>query len=175
MHFSTRPVLEQHSVFRSHDAEETRAFLSGKGFNLDIAGGRSGRLDVHMNGVYLPGSSPGRDCTYIGYVQYGAAVAVAAGPERHDYWVQFPIRGSLEMTLGRHTTAHDSTCACVVSPTRRTLMRSDEGSARLHVSLKRAVLTRQLAAFIDEPPRGFSCARLRTARDASGRQHPTGI
>src|SRR5262245_45617176 len=135
MNSGTRPLLERHEVFRSHDAEETRAFLDGKGFRLrDLPHGSAVQLDVRLHGVYLPGSSPGRDCTYIGYIQYGAPVAVSAGPERQDYWVELPVQGHLEVTEGQDRTVHDSTRGCVMSPTRYNrfnLIRSEGCSARI--------------------------------------------
>ena len=52
-------------VVVDRDAEETRAFLDNKGYRFDPALRPRDRLDVRLNGLYLPG-------LYIGYVQYGA-------------------------------------------------------------------------------------------------------
>jgi hypothetical protein len=75
------PLLERQRIFASGDAEETRAFLRGKEFRFEVAPRDAAALDVHINGVYLPG-------IFIGYIQYGAPVSVRATPARDDYWIQ---------------------------------------------------------------------------------------
>jgi hypothetical protein len=76
------PLLENRSVFRSRDPDETRAFLTSKDFRFDVPARETASLDARFNGVYLPGM-------YLGYVQYGASVVVRAAG-RDDYWIQLP-------------------------------------------------------------------------------------
>ncbi len=140
-----RPLLENQRIFRSCDLGETRAFLSTKEFRFETAARREEPLDVRINGVYLPG-------LYVGYIQYGAEVTVRTNPQRPDFWVQIPIRGRIETTVGRDSFACDSRHAAISSPTRGIVMRSDAGCTRLNLSLTRDALTRQLAALLGRPP-----------------------
>ena len=64
MAFGLAPVLDRHRIFGSGDAEETRAFLSTKQFQLELAPRDAGQLDARFNGVYMPGM-------YLGYIHYG--------------------------------------------------------------------------------------------------------
>lgn len=77
MAFGLAPVLDRHRIFGSGDAEETRAFLSTKQFDLELAPRDADKLDAPINGVYMPGM-------YLGYVQYGPRVSVRA-TARDDY------------------------------------------------------------------------------------------
>src|ERR1700674_2189811 len=69
MRFGTSPLLEQHRVFRSRSADETRAFLHGKQFDFDIACREVAGLDARLNGIYLPGM-------YLGYLHPGIRAAL---------------------------------------------------------------------------------------------------
>jgi AraC-like DNA-binding protein len=146
MGFGTAPLLERRRVFHSRDVDETRAWLRGKEFRFDPLGRQTARPDVHMNGVYLPS-------LYLGYLQYGVKAMIRAAPARNDYWVQLPIRGSLDASFGGDTINCSPRRAVVLSPTRDDyyLMRSDAGGARIHVSINREALLRQLAALLGEP------------------------
>jgi AraC-like DNA-binding protein len=138
------PLLERQQIFRSREADETREFLRGKQFTFDVAPRLASQLDVRINGVYLPGM-------YIGYIQYGAPVAIRTGPARNDYWIQLPIRGHLETTVGKDIVVCDRSRASVSSPTRESRVCSDTGSARINVSLTNAAVTRQLAGLLADP------------------------
>ena len=140
-----RPLLENQRIFRSCDLGETRDFLRTKEFRFETAPPREQSLDVRINGVYLPG-------IYVGYIQYGAEVTVRANPQRPDFWVQIPIRGHIETTVGRDSFACDNRHAAISSPTRGIVMRSDAASARLSLSITRDALTRQLDALLGRPP-----------------------
>jgi AraC-like DNA-binding protein len=146
MRFGTAPLLEDRRVFHSRDVDETRAWLRGKEFQFDPLGRQTARPDVRMNGVYLPSM-------YLGYLQYGVKAMIRAAPARNDYWVQMPIRGALDASFGGDNVACGPHRAVVLSPTRDDyyLMRSDAGGARIHVSINRDALLRQLAALLGGP------------------------
>jgi AraC-like DNA-binding protein len=146
MGFGTAPLLERRRVFHSRDVDETRAWLRGKEFQFDPVGRQTAQPDVRMNGVYLPS-------LYLGYLQYGVKAMIRAAPARNDYWVQLPIRGSLDASFGSDTINCSPRRAVVLSPTRDDyyLMRSDARGARIHVCINREALLRQLAALLGEP------------------------
>lgn len=141
------PLLERQKIFHSRNAEETRAFLRAKEFGFEIMPRDARRLDVHINGVYLPGA-------FIGYIQYGSPVAVRATPARDDYWIQLPVRGCIETTTGHATVACDARRAAVCAPMQENLLRSQAGSARINVSLTRGAMIRQLTTLLGDVPRG---------------------
>ena len=124
------PLLERQRIFHSRDAEETRSFLRCKEFRFDVMPCDARRLDVHINGVYLPGM-------FIGYIEYGSPVTVRATPARDDYWIQLPVRGCLETRTGRANVACDARRAAVCAPMQENLLRSEAGSSRFNVSLTR--------------------------------------
>jgi AraC-like DNA-binding protein len=140
------PLLENRTVFRSRDPDETHAFLVSKEFRFELPARAAPALDACFNGVYLPGM-------YIGYVQYGAPVSVRA-VGRDDYWVQFPLRGRLEVKTGGADVQCRDGIAAVASPTRADYYqtRSDEGGARIHVCMWRQALLAQLTALLGETP-----------------------
>ena len=140
------PLLDRQKIFHSRDAEETRAFLRGKEFRFDVTPRDAQRLDVHINGVYLPG-------VFLGYIQYGSRVTVRATPARDDYWIQLPVRGCIETTTGHATVACDARRAAVCAPMRENLLRSEAGSARFNVSLTRGAMIRQLTTLLGDVPR----------------------
>ena len=76
---------------------------------------------------------------YLGYLQYGVKAMVRAAPARNDYWVQLPISGSLDARFGGDDIACSPRRAVVLSPTRDDYysMRTDAGSARIHLCIKR--------------------------------------
>jgi AraC-like DNA-binding protein len=142
----TAALLECRRVFHSRDVDETRAWLRGKEFRFDPMGRQAGRPDVRMNGVYLPS-------IYLGYLQYGVAATIRAAPARNDYWVQMPIRGSLDASFGEDCISCNPRLAVVLSPTRDDyyVMRSDAGGARIHVCINRDALLGHLGALLGEP------------------------
>jgi AraC-like DNA-binding protein len=141
------PLMQRHRIFHSRNAEETRAFLGGKGYQFDIAPRRASELDVHLNGRYTPGM-------YIGYVQYGRApVEFAPGLMRNDYWIQLPLRGQLEANVGRHSIVCDPNRAAIASPAQeRCRFLSEADSARIQLAFPKPALVGHLAALLGEPP-----------------------
>src|SRR5260370_6460197 len=148
MHLRGKPLLDDFAVFHSRDPDETQAWLRKVDFCVDYPARPEGWLDVRLNGIYLPGM-------YLGYAQYGSTVLVHASPARNDYWVQLPLSGHLEATVGRDRIDCNPDCAWVASPTRQDYyaMRSDAGSARIHLCLNKSAISRQLEALLDEPLR----------------------
>jgi AraC-like DNA-binding protein len=141
------PLLDHHRIFQSRDTEETRAFLQGKDFRLEVAPRHADALDVRINAVYLAR-------TTVDYLRYGPPIALRAGPARQDYWVQIPLRGNLEITSGRDSLVCGSGHAAVASPVRGNdyLLRADAGCARLRLSLSKVALMGLLGALLGELP-----------------------
>jgi len=139
-------MLDDFAVFHSRDRDETQAWLRKVDFCVDYPARPEGRLDVRLNGIYLPGM-------YLGYAQYGSTVLVRASPARDDYWVQLPLSGHLEATVGRDLIDCNPDCAWIASPTRQDYytMRSDASSARIHLCLNKSAICHQLEALLDEP------------------------
>jgi AraC-like DNA-binding protein len=146
MHLCGKPLLDDFAVFHSRDRDETQAWLRKVDFCVDYPARPEGRLDVRLNGIYLPGM-------YLGYAQYGSAILMRASPARDDYWVQLPLSGHLEATVGRDLIDCNPDCAWIASPTRHDyyVYRSDAGSARLHLCLNKSAISHQLEALLDEP------------------------
>ena len=141
------PLLERLRLFQSRNAEEIRAFLHGKNYRIDLPPKHAGRLDTRINGVYLPQS-------YVGYIQYGAAsVAFSPARDRTDYWMQLPLRGHLEATIGYDTVACAPNRAAITSPTQEECtFLSEPDSRRIQLSLHGVAVSSQLAALLGEPP-----------------------
>jgi AraC-like DNA-binding protein len=148
MQLGSGPLLERYRVFRSHDAEETRAFLGGKGYQFDLSPRETGQLNTRINAVYMPSM-------YLGYLHYGdLPVELSPGLARSDFLVQLPIRGHLAVSLGDESVGGDPLGAVVVSPVReRCRFVSSADSARLQLALGQAALSGQLAALLGEAPR----------------------
>jgi AraC-like DNA-binding protein len=140
------PLLERHRIFHSCHVDEARSFLQGKQFQLDISPRHAGDLDMHINGVYLPGM-------WLGYFGYGAPVTIRA-VGRDDYWVQFPLGGPIEIVDASSSVICDTRRAAVLSPTRTDfyVVRAGIGCGRLSLSLNKALLVEQLAALLGESP-----------------------
>src|SRR5437899_1126232 len=145
MRLHGKPLLDDFAVFHSRDRDETRAWLRKVDFCVDYPPQPEGRFDTRLNGIYLPGM-------YLGYAQYGSAVIVRASPARNDYWVQLPLRGHLEATVGRNCIDCNPNCAWIASPTRQDYytMRSDADSARIHLCLNKSALTHQLEMLLND-------------------------
>jgi hypothetical protein len=101
---------------------------------------------VRFSGIYLPGM-------YVAYVQHRSTAVVHSSPARNDYWVQLPLSGHLEATVGRDLINCNPDCAWIASPTRQDYfaMRSDVGSACIHSCLNKSAISHQLEALLDEP------------------------
>jgi len=145
MHWHGKPLLDDLSIFQSRDRDETQAWLQKVDFRVDYLTRAAGQLDTRLNGIYLPGM-------YLGYAQYGSTVLVRASPARNDYWVQLPLRGHLEATVGRTCIDCNPDCAWIASPTRQDYytMRSGADSARIHLCLNKSALTHQLEMLLDD-------------------------
>jgi AraC-like DNA-binding protein len=146
---AAEPLLEHLRIFKSCDADETRAFLRGKDYRFEVPPRQASRLDARINGVYMP-------TVYLGYVQYGAAsVALSPGQNRPDYWIQLPLRGNLAATVGHDTVACTPARAAIASPPReRCTFLSEPDSTRIQLALSGPALIGHLAALLGEPPAG---------------------
>jgi AraC-like DNA-binding protein len=146
MHLREKSLLDDLAIFHSQDRDETQAWLQKVDFRVDYPGCSADSLDVRLNGIYLPGM-------YLGYAQYGSTVLVRACPARNDYWVQLPLRGHLEAAVGRHIIDCNPSCAWIASPTRNDYyaIRSEAGSARLHLCLNKSAIAHQLEMLLGEP------------------------
>jgi AraC-like DNA-binding protein len=144
-HTSALP-LHHRGVYRSRNAEETRAFMASKEFTLDLAPKNAKQFDFVANIGYMPGS-------YLGYIQYGAAATIHV-PDvraRDDYWVHFPLSGASEIS----NNAGDIVCAnerAVISSPVGHVTRSEACSTRLTLSVTRAAIINHLAALIGDAP-----------------------
>jgi AraC-like DNA-binding protein len=136
--------LSGHSIIRTRDPEEVRAFLSSRGIGFGIAAKDARRLDACLNCIALPN-------LYISYVHYDAEVSVWTTEANCDFWVVPPIRGPFETVLGRHERVCIPGGAVVMSPRRGGLIRSSAGSARLSLRLLGPALIRHLSALLGEP------------------------
>jgi AraC-like DNA-binding protein len=145
MHWHGNPLFEDVSVFHSRDRDETHAWLRKVDFCIDYPARAEGPLNVRLNGIYMPGM-------YLGYAQYGSTVLVHASPARNDYWVQLPLRGHLEATIGRNRIDCNPDCAWIASPTRQDYyaMRSDAHSARIHLCLNKTAIARHLEMLLGD-------------------------
>jgi AraC-like DNA-binding protein len=140
------PLLEALGVFRTRDADAIRDFLGAIGFAFSLDGrGAGSAVDVRLNGAYFPS-------LWVGYTQYGAAVTVKT-EARSDFWLQVPLRGGIEAIAAGESICCDARTAAVSSPVGRREIRTDQGSARLQVSLVGDAMHRQLAALLGDWPR----------------------
>jgi AraC-like DNA-binding protein len=142
------PLLDRHRIFHSRDAEETRAFLGRKEYQFNVAPRQARELDACLNGLYARG-------LYIGYVHYGSLlVELSPGPSRADYWIQLPLRGQMEASIGRHVVVSNPKRAAIASPMHeRCRFISNADGARLQLAVSQVVLAGQLAALLGEQPR----------------------
>jgi len=143
--FRPLPLLERQRIFASQDPGEARAFLSSKEFRFDLSRRGVKRLDLRINGVYLPN-------VYLGYIQYGSPAEIRTNPARDDYWLQLPIREHIEFGIAGQRLACGPAGAVVSSPMREFLIRTTGTGARLNVSLTASALKRQLAVLLGEAP-----------------------
>jgi AraC-like DNA-binding protein len=148
MQQGTAPLLERHRVFRSHSADETRAFLGGKGYRFDLSPRQSRQLKTRINAVYMPS-------VYLGYLHYGDLhVELSPSSSRTEYLIQLPIHGQVVASLGIEDVDSNPSRAVIVSPVReRCRFVSSANSARLQLALGQAALNGQLAALLGELPK----------------------
>jgi AraC-like DNA-binding protein len=141
MRANHEPLLERLRIFQSCSAEQTRAFLNGKNYTFDVD--KAASLDTRINGVYVPDG-------YLGYVQYGSAtVRLEPCPERADYWIQLPLQGRLNATIGKEQVTCDPRCAVIASPMHEhCLLESEPESTRLQFAFSNAALLSQLETLL---------------------------
>src|SRR5260370_38769621 len=88
-----KSILGRLSRFHTRDADEARAFLSTKDYELHLSRSDARQIDLRINGVYLRGA-------YVGYYQYGAPIVARTHASRHDYWINLPLGEAIQATLG---------------------------------------------------------------------------
>jgi len=143
---ATKPLLGRLNRFRTRKADEARAFLGIKDYEVDFPHRDAQRdLDLRVNGAYLPGS-------YVGYYQFGTPIAARTDAGRHDYWINLPLAEPIEATIGTETLICDCRQGFVASPTLAYAAHTQGTGARLHVQITEQRLNRQLAALLGEPP-----------------------
>jgi AraC-like DNA-binding protein len=140
-----KPILNRLSRFHTRDADEARAFLRAKEYEVDFSHGGAQQIDLRINGVYLPGS-------YVGFYQFGAPIVARSSPNRHDYWINLPLEESISATIGTETLICGPRQGYVSSPTLQCVIRTQGPGARVHVQITEERLNRQLAALLGEPP-----------------------
>lgn len=142
----TAPLLERYRVFHSHDVEQTRAFLEGKGYRFDLSPRHVMMLRTRINTVYMPS-------LYIGYIDYGSLpVTLSPGQTRSDFLVQLPICGHLAASIGRESVDGNASRAIIASPgPEQCCFVSSADSARLQLALSDGASHRQLGALLGEP------------------------
>lgn len=156
-------------MLHSRDVAETRAFLAGKGIELELACGKVERqcpLDVRINGTYLSG-------LWLGYVAYGTPAKVSFSPQssmwrgcdmracaalarldppRGDHWIQLPLQGGLGASIAGRVLDCSAQRGVVLSPCAAAALRSDADGMRLSVSIREDALERHLAVLLGDAP-----------------------
>src|SRR5260221_3227328 len=112
-----KSILGRLSRFHTRDADEARAFLSTKDYELDLSRSDARQIDLGINGVYLRGA-------YVGYYQYGAPIVARTHASRHDYWINLPLEEAIEATIGAETLICGPQQGFVSSPTLQYLVRT---------------------------------------------------
>lgn len=142
-----RQILQHRRVSESRDLEATRAFMHTKEFYLDLHPRQARQFDFAASALYLPSS-------YIGYIQYGAetTVRVPAARTRDDYFIHLPLHGSAEVRNDKDTVVCGRHSGVISSPAGH-VMRSQQGSSRITVSLTKSSMMGQLAALLGYTPK----------------------
>src|SRR5260370_35241619 len=86
-----KSILGRMSRFHTRDADEARAFLSTKDYELDLSRSDARQIDLRINGVYLRGA-------YVGYYQYGAPIVARTPASPPHYPTNLPLEGAIEAT-----------------------------------------------------------------------------
>jgi AraC-like DNA-binding protein len=141
---SMRALFERQTILHSREFDKARAFLSSRAIELDLSGPACAAEDfeVRYNGVYFPGM-------WLGYIHYGVGVTARISPLRDDFWIQIPLQGHLASSLGVQC---DRTRGVISSPVDVHIVKSEQPTARLSVSIHGDALTRQLALLLDDLP-----------------------
>jgi AraC-like DNA-binding protein len=145
MQRTARSTLGRHNRFYTRDADEARAFLNIKEYEVELSRRHARQIDLRVSGVYLPG-------TYIGYYQYGAPIVARTHDGRNDYWINLPLEEAIEATIGGETLICGRQQGFVASSTLQYVVRTQGSGARVHVQVTQERLNRQLAALLGEPP-----------------------
>jgi AraC-like protein len=149
MQLGTTPLLERHQVLRSHDAEETPAFLGGKGYLIDLSPRQAKQLNTRINAVYM-------SSLYLGFVHYGSLpIALVPAPARSDSLVQLPIRWHLAAGMGDESVDSNpfSRRHRVASARAAPVRFLCAHGTRLQPAVGQAALSGQLVALLGEPPK----------------------
>ena len=164
MHDSAQP-LRRRRVFDSRNPDQTRAFMAGKEFGLELKPRDAKAFDFVANAAYLPGS-------YLGFIQYGAAATIRV-PDvraRDDYWLHLAVQGACEITNNAGSTVCVGDQAVLSSPVGH-MTRSEAGSSRLTFSMTRATVIDQLATLLgDVPNRPLVFAPTMDLKSAAGQR-----
>jgi AraC-like DNA-binding protein len=139
-----RPLLERLRIHCSRDIEETRAFLHARSIRLDLGPDQSA-FEIRYNGLYMP-------TLWLGYMGYGSAVTSRYSPVRGDCWIQLPLHGSFESSLGRERRLCNPRVGVITPAGEPHIMRSEANTARLGMAIDGGALMAQLAVLLDEPP-----------------------
>ena len=139
-----RAGLQPYQAFATRDAEEARAFVAARGFQLDIRPREANDVDMQLRGVFLPGFC-------LGTLGYGAAVEIRTTQDYQDYRFVAPFRGRLCAVIANDETAYRPGTAMLVSPTLDNFVRVDRDTGSLNIILRGFELRRHLAALVGEP------------------------
>jgi AraC-like DNA-binding protein len=141
-----KPLLNKLNRFYTRSADEARAFLGTKDYEVDFPRRDAGQqLDLRVNGAYLPG-------TYVGYYQFGTPIVARTDAGRHDYWINLPLAEPIEATIGAETIIGDRKRGFIASPSLQYAVRTQGAGARLHVQITEERLNQQVAALLGEAP-----------------------
>jgi AraC-like DNA-binding protein len=147
MSYRGAQILQNRRVSESRDLDATRAFMETKEFYLDLHPSEARGFDFIANALYLPNS-------YIGYIQYGAGttVRVPGARARDDYFIHLPLSGAAQVVNDAGGAICDRHHGVISSPNGH-VMHTQNGSARLTVSLTKSVLMAHLAALLGHAPK----------------------
>src|SRR5258708_18472910 len=120
-----KSILGRLSRFHTRDADEARAFLSTKDYELDLSRSDARQIDLRINGVYLRGA-------YVGYYQYGAPIVARTHASRHHYLINLPLGDAVQAAIGAETPVCGSQQRFLSSPKLQYLLPTEGGSCRRH-------------------------------------------
>jgi AraC-like DNA-binding protein len=141
-----REGLQSYQAFATRDAEEARAIVAARGFQLDMRPREAKFVDMRLRGVFLPGF-------VLGSLGYGAAVEIRTKRDYDDYRFVAPFRGRLRAVIGNDEATYRPGTAMLVSPAFENLVRVDRDTASLNIILRGVELRRHVAALLGEPLR----------------------
>ena len=122
-----------------------RAFLHGKGFELDVSGRDASDLDVCINCAILPSLS-------VGYLQNGVPAVTRSLSGPVDYQILLPIQDAMEACTGGENVLCGPQRAVVSSPQRDFWARTRGRGARFRVCITDQAMREQLAALLGHAP-----------------------